>query len=225
MTLTLTKKEATWGWFFLFAHFLAVPFAAAVLCMLLGVTSEAVINELCFFLSTALAVMIFRPLLTQSLRNCAGRWRQTLRTALKGYLLYWLVNIAVTWIVLTIEPEFGNVNDENISSMLGESPLLMAIAVIFAAPLAEECLFRGWMFTGLAKKSLPLAYAVTCGFFSAAHIVGYLGIYPPRTLLLCFIQYLGPSYVLCRTCQTDDSLCAPLLLHMVINAMGCLYLE
>ena len=202
-----------------------MPFAVAFLCALLGIHSETVINELCFFLSAALALVIFRPLLTQSLRNCAGRWKQTMRNTLQGYLLYWLVNIAVTWIVLAIEPEFGNVNDENIGSMLGESPLLMTIAVIFAAPLAEECLFRGWIFTGLAKRNLPLAYAVTCGFFSAAHIMSYLGIYPPRTQLLCIIQYLGPSYVLCRTCHKDDSLCAPLLLHMCINAMGCLYLE
>ena len=224
MTLTLTKKEQILGWLFLLCQFLAVPFLVVLLCMLMGVYSEAVINVICFALNAVLAVLIFRRLLVRSFRNCAGRWRETLMTALKGFGMYWIVNIAVTWLTLLVEPDFGNVNDANISSMIGESPVLMALAVIFMAPLAEECLFRGWMFTGLAKRSLPLAYAITCGFFSAAHVVGYIGHYEPRTLLLCFIQYLGPSFVLCRVCQKNDSLCAPLLMHTAINAVGCLIL-
>ena len=224
MTLTLTKNEQRFGWLFLLCEFLLVPFAVSIVCMLMGIYSEAAINVICFFLNAALAVLIFRRLLVRSFRNCAGRWRQTLMTALKGFGMYWIVNIAVTWLTMLVEPDFGNVNDANISSMIGESPVLMALAVIFMAPLAEECLFRGWMFTGLAKRSLPLAYAVTCCFFSAAHVVGYIGLYAPRTLLLCFIQYLGPSFVLCRVCHKNDSLCAPLLMHTAINAVGCLIL-
>ena len=217
MTLTLTKKEVYGGWFFLLCQFVAVPFAVSLLCVLLGIYSDTVINLVCFFLNAALALILFRQLLTQSFRSCAGRWKGTVLTALKGLGLYWLVNFAVTWLVLSIEPEFGNVNDQNIGAMLGESPLLMTIAVLFAAPLAEECLFRGWIFTGLAEKSKALAYAVTCTFFSAVHILAYIGTYDALTLLLCFVQYLAPSFVLCRTCQRNDSLCAPLLLHMTIN--------
>ena len=217
MTLTLTKNEQRFGWLFLLCEFLLVPFAVSIVCMLMGVYSETVINVICFFLNAALAVLIFRRLLVRSFRNCAGRWRQPLMTALKGFGMYWIVIIAITWLTMLVEPDFANVNDANIGSMLGESPVLMALAVIFMAPLAEECLFRGWMFTGLAERSKPLAYAVTCVFFSGVHILAYLGTYDALTLLLCFVQYLAPSYVLCRTCCKDDSLCAPMLLHMTIN--------
>ena len=55
-------------------------------------------------------------------------------------------------------------------------------------------------------------------------MLGYIGSYDPLTLMLCFVQYLGPSFVLCRTCQKDDSLCAPLLMHMAVNALGCILL-
>ena len=224
MTLTLTKNEARWGWLYLILHFLAVPVVVAVICVLMGIWSETVINNICFFLNAALAVVFFRRLLARSFENCRGRWKETLWTAAKHFGLYWVLNIAVSLLVTAIDPEFGNVNDANISAMMAESPVLMSIAVIFAAPLAEECLFRGWMFTGLAKKNLPLAYAVTCCAFSAAHVVGYIGSYSPLTLVLCFVQYLGPSYALCRACQKNDSLCAPLLMHMVVNAIACLIL-
>ena len=222
MTLTLTKNERILGWIFLICEFLVVPFAVSLACVLVGITSETVINQVCFFLNAALAVVLFRRLLEQSLRNCAGRWGETLLTALLGLGMYWAVNLAMTYATVLVEPEFANVNDESIRTMLQQSPLLMPLAVIFAAPLAEECLFRGWIFTGLAKKSMPLAYLVTCGLFSAAHVVSYIGIYGPKTLLLCFIQYLGPSLILCRVCQKNDSLAAPILLHMAVNAMGCL---
>ena len=220
MTLTLTKKETAFGWLFLLCQFLAVPFAVSLLCVLLGIYSDTVINLVCFLLNAALALILFRQLLTQSFRSCAGRWKGTVLTALKGLGLYWLVNFAVTWLVLSIEPEFGNVNDQSIGAMLGEYPLLMTLCVIFAAPLAEECLFRGWMFTGLAKKSLPLAYAVTCCCFSAAHIVSYLGVYEPRTLLLCFVQYIPACISLGWAYAKSGSILSPIVIHMAINAIG-----
>ena len=167
-------------------------------------------------------MLIFRHLLEQSFRRCRGRWKQTVLTVLKGLGLYFLLNYAVNSLVFRIDPNFSNVNDATVGAMLAESPRLMTIAVIFAAPLAEECLCRGWMFTGLAEKSIPLAYCVTCGFFAAVHVLSYIGFYSPMTLALCFVQYLGPGIALCWVCQRDDSLCAPLMMHMSVNALACL---
>ena len=225
MTLRLTKQEKISGWVYLLLQMLALPFAVALVCVALGITSDALINGICFYLNAALALILFRKLLKQSLRNAAESWKKTVVTAMKGFGLYWLVNIMVNTIILYVQPEFGNVNDANVGAMIDEIPVLMTIAVIFAAPLAEECLFRGWMFTGLAERSVPLAYAVTCGFFSAAHVLGYIGTYDALTLLLCFLQYLGPSIALCWTCQKNDSLAAPLVLHIFINALGCIFLR
>ena len=217
MTLTLTKHEKRWGWVYLAAQKLVIPFVVAMVCMAMGITSEADMNLICFYLNAALAAAVFPNLLTKSFSGLRSRWKQTLMTALKGFGLYWLVSTAVAAAILMLKPDFANVNDQSIGIMLGERPVLMTVAVVFAAPLAEECLFRGWLFLGLAEKSRTLAYTVTCVFFSAVHILAYIGTYDALTLLLCFLQYLAPSYVLCRTCARDNSLCAPMLLHMTIN--------
>ena len=220
MTLRLTKNEKNRGWLLPLCEFLVFPITVSMGCSRLGIYSEAVFNQLCFFHNAALAAVLFRRLLGKSLDNCRGRWRETISTALTGFVLYWLASLLVTGAILVLKPDFANVNDQAIGSMLDESPVMMTLAVVFAAPLAEECLFRGWMFTGLAEKSLPLAYAVTCTVFSAVHILSYLGTCDALTLLLCFVQYLVPSFILCRTCQKSDSLCAPLLLHSVINILA-----
>ena len=225
MTLTLTKQEKILGWVYLLLQMLVLPFAVALVCVLMGITSDAVINGICFYLNAILALPLFRKLLKQSLRNAAEDWLATLRTALQGFGVYWLVNMVVNAAIAFLQPDFSNINDANVGTMISELPVMMTVAVILAAPLAEECLFRGWMFTGLAERSIPLAYVVTCGFFSAAHILGYIGTYDALTLGLCFLQYLGPSIALCWTCQKNDSLAAPLLLHMFINALGCVFLR
>ena len=217
MTLRLTKQEKRWGWVYLLAQMLVIPGLVATVCLARGITSEADMNLICFYINAILAVVVFRKLLVKSVDRCRGNWKQTLTTALKGFGLYWLVSTAVAAAILMLKPDFANVNDASVSAMVGERPLLMTIAVVFAAPLAEECLFRGWMFMGLAEKNRTLAYLVTCVFFSGVHILAYIGTYDALTLLLCFVQYLAPSFVLCRTCARDDSLCAPLLLHMTIN--------
>ena len=215
MTLTLTNWEKRWGWLFLVLQMFLIPNGCALLCICLGIWSDAVINGTAFFLNAALALVFFRSLLKKSLEN--ARWRRTVLTALKGFGLYWLLNLLVSWLIFVIRPDFANVNDAGVNAMIDEYPLLMSLAVVFAVPLAEECLFRGWLFTGLAEKSVPLAYAVTAVFFSAAHIAVYVGSFDPLTLLLCFLQYLGPSIALCWTCGQADSLLAPLLLHMIVN--------
>jgi membrane protease YdiL (CAAX protease family) len=220
MTLTLTKNEGRWGWFFLAAQFLLIPTLVAAVCPTLGIRTEADLNLCCFFLEACLGAFLFRELLRHSLRSCAGRWGRILLTALEGFGLYFLVSTAVLWLILLLRPDFSNINDAGVNALIDQRPLLMSLGVVFAAPLAEECLFRGWIFTGLARKSIPLAYCVTALTFSAAHIVGYIGIYDLKTLGLCFLQYLGPSLVLCRTCRKADSLMAPLLLHIFINTIA-----
>ena len=217
MTLRLTFREKRLGWFYLAAQMLVIPFAVAAVCMMLGIRSEADINLICFYLNAALAAAVFPNLLTKSFSGLGQRWKATLLTTLKGFGLYWLVSTAVAIALLALKPDFSNVNDASVTAMIAQRPVLMTIAVVFAAPLAEECLFRGWMFTGLMERSPVLAYTLTCAFFSAVHVLPYIGIYDALTLLLCFAQYLAPSFVLCRTCARDNSLCAPLLLHMSIN--------
>ncbi len=225
MTLTLTRSERILGGVYLLLQMLLIPFAVTLVCMSLGSPSEALINLICFFLNAILAAVFFRRLLVRSWRNAARNRKRTFGAAAKGFGLYWAINLAVNILILSLRPDFANANNAGVNAMIDEYPVLMTIAVIFLAPLAEECLFRGWIFTGLAGKSIPLAYAVSCGLFAAAHVVGYLGVYDPLALGLCLLQYLGPSFVLGWTCQKSDSLAAPLVLHMFINTLGCIFLR
>ena len=218
MTLTLTNWEKRWGILYLLAQMFLVPFGAVILCDALSIHSVAAVNLTAFFINAVLAVVFFRQLLRSSLKNF--RWGRTLRTAGAGFCLYWLANTVLMTAILALKPDFANINDTGINAMIDEFPVLMPLAVVFAAPLAEECLFRGWIFTGLAQKSLPLAYGITTLTFSLIHTLGYIGTCDAMTLALCTMQYLVPAAVLCWVCHKSDSLCGPLLLHMAINTIA-----
>ena len=158
MTLTLTRSEKIFGGVYLLLQTLLVPFAVTALCMALGNPSDALINLICFFCNAPLALVFFRRLLVRSWRNAARDRKRTLAVTAKGFGLYWAINLLITAAILALRPDFANANDAGVNAMIDEYPVLMTVAVIFAAPLAEECLFRGWIFTGLAQKSVPLAY-------------------------------------------------------------------
>ena len=225
MTLTLTRSEKTLGGVYLLLQVLLIPFAVTALCMALGNPSEALINLIWCFCNALLALVFFRRLLVRSWRNAARDWKRTMTVTAKGFGLYWAINLLITAAILTLRPDFVNGNNTGGNALIDEYPVLMTGAGIFLAPLAEESLFRGWIFTGRAQRSLPLAYGVSCGLFAAAHLVGYVGRYDGVSLLLCLLQYIGPSFVLCRICREADSLAAPLLLHMLINTLGCIFLR
>ena len=218
MTLTLSKQEKCWGAIYLFLQLLLVPYAAAIGCRILSVYSVAAVNLTAFFINAVLAVIFFHRLLLDSLKNF--RWDRTLCSVAVGFFLYWVLNTLVMTAILTLKPDFYNINDSGINVMIDEFPVLMPLAVVFAVPLAEECLFRGWLFTGLAQRSLALAYGITTLSFASVHMLGYIGACDALTLLLCTAQYLVPSAVLCWVCHKADSLLAPILLHMTINTIA-----
>lgn len=218
MTLTLSNFEKKWGLLYLLLQLFLVPYGAAILCAALSIRSVTAVNLVGFFANGVLAAVFFRELLRNSLKNF--RWGRTLWTAAKGFCLYWLLSEVVMTLILTVKPDFYNFNDTGINAMIDESPVLMPLAVVFAVPLAEESLFRGWIFTGLARRSLMLAYLVTTLSFAVIHVIGYIGLYDPLTLLLFTAQYLVPGAVLCWVCHKSDSLCAPVLLHMANNIIA-----
>ena len=220
MKLTLSNWEKRWGALYLLLQMFLVPWCAAVLCIALGVRSATAVNLVGFFANAGLSLLFFREVLMQSARNSLSGIRKTLGTAALGFVIYWLLSEAVMMLILALKPDFANINDMSVNAMIDEFPVLMPLAVVFAAPLAEECLFRGWLFTGLAERSLPLAYGATTLFFASIHIFGYIGTYDALTLGLCTMQYLVPGAVLCWTCRKADSLFAPLLLHMTINTIA-----
>lgn len=91
-------------------------------------------------------------------------------------------------------------------------PMLFLLATIVAAPIAEELLFRGFLFAGLARSRFGSASAVTSTAvaFAASHAGQYERV--DLTYLLVFGVLLGSARA------RSGSLYVPLTMHVFLNA-------
>jgi hypothetical protein len=95
-------------------------------------------------------------------------------------------------------------------------PLALTLDLVTAAlvaPLAEETLFRGLIFGGLAQRvPVPLAAAASALLFALSHGVGVLA--------PIFALGLGLAYVYRRT----GTIWGPILTHGLVNAVSVVLL-
>ena len=178
-------------------------------------------NLLYMTVNFAVMLLIFRRTLWQSLREFEGKM---LLSVLIGFGMCYGANLVLTtaYTVLDIMPE--NYNQEAVNSLLGGYPLAMTLCTVVLAPLAEECLFRGVLFTPFCKKCPWVGYVLSVLLFSGIHVVNAIGIQSPVELILCFVQYVPLSLFLCWACQKTRSIWGSITLHALINGISCLFM-
>lgn len=110
---------------------------------------------------------------------------------------------------IAVLPHLGPVFEEAKENPYGplNGPWLLALAVL-AAPLFEEFIFRGLIFSGL-RRSLPLVPAIlaNAGLFAIVH--------PPVSMLPVFVLGIAAAVAYERT----RVLIAPMIAHGVYNAV------
>ncbi len=213
--MTLTKTERNLGIFYAVFQKLCLPTILGFVCGLLGIRSNYVANFLFYSVNFLAWGYLFRRILIHSFQNLEN----LLPAVAVGIPAYYLASIAMSYLVLAIDPEFSNVNDATIGALLSAFPPL-AFAIIVLVPVAEECCFRGLLFVPFMHTRPWLGYALSAALFAAVHVTPYIGAVELKTLLLCYIQYIPAALVLCRACKKADSLAAPIVIHAFINAMG-----
>lgn len=209
----MTPTARVLGWFYYVFQLLALP------SLLLAAASQrgwddAQVNFGYYLLNFAACLLIFRTFLSDSLAQAGEKLGRLLVTVVLGFGLYYLWSRAFTRLL----PDFSNVNDEAVASMLHAHPALMLVGLVGLVPLAEECFYRGLLFTQV--KSRLWGYVLSTLVFAAVHVVGYVGTVDGGMLLLCMIQYIPAGLILAASCQASGTIFAPILIHTAVNAVA-----
>lgn len=93
---------------------------------------------------------------------------------------------------------------------------------VFLAPLVEELIFRGGLFSLLRRRNRLLAYVVNILVFGLYHI--WSNVIDSPLNLIYIIQYIPSTYALCRCYERTNSIWAGIFLHMLNNGMSLLAL-
>ena len=221
-----TPNETVFGFLYYILQLIIIPgIVMSVIMMLPRDISITIVNFVYFSVNFVVVLLIFRKFLAANFKSLLAYPWYTLRCAAIGLLIYIAGNTLFDLVIITLVPDFANVNDAAILEMVQKHYTLMSIGTVFLVPIAEECFYRGLFFRNLYDKNPILAYLVSMVAFSLAHVLNYVGMESFRTLALCFLQYLPAGFALAWSYRRSGSIFAPVLMHMVINQTGMLLMR
>ena len=225
VSLSLTGQELLLGWAYLALELLVLPSAISLLGAQFGGFSSSTANFIYYLTNGLCCAFVFRNALRESLVNAGNRMGAMLGAVIGGFLVLLGANQLMSALFNALIPGFVNANNAFVAGMVRENPLLMTVGTVILAPLAEECLFRGLLFTSVRKTNRVGAYVLSVLGFCAVHVAGYIGQADALTLILCFMQYVPAGIVLCACCEKTGSLFAPMLIHAAVNLGSILFLR
>lgn len=187
--------------------------------------NSAWVNFIYFCLNFLCLTFLLRSFLRKQLIYAGKHIGQILGFCVLGFGLYYIASTVLSVGIVSLYPEFSNMNDSSIADRFSESYWIMAIGTVLLVPVAEELMHRALIFGSLRKSHPIAAYPVSMVFFSAVHVMGYVGAVPAETIVLSFLQYLPAGWVLAWCYRKSGCIFVPILIHTAINAMGLLSLR
>ena len=221
LTVTLSVHERLWGLIYLALQIFLIPALLPVIDLFFDLhLSSAQLNFLFFCINFFCVVMLFRNFIWNNGKIALKKPVNIILTAIGVYYAYSISSLVVTTLINTLYPQFYNVNDSYVSSMVADDFPLMIIGTTLLVPLTEEVLYRGLIFGGLYNRSKLLAYAVSTLAFAALHVISYIGMYPSEHLLICLIEYIPAGICLGWAYAMSDSIWTPILIHTTVNSLA-----
>jgi membrane protease YdiL (CAAX protease family) len=130
-----------------------------------------------------------------------------------GFVIYMLVTVGITAIVSALIPGFDidQVQDTGFGNIAYRYEYILAfVTLVVLAPLAEEVLFRGYLY-GKLRRYIPVWASVllTSALFGLIHGQWNVG-----------VDVFALSIVLCILREITGSIWAGVLLHMIKNGLA-----
>lgn len=140
-----------------------------------------------------------------------------------GLIVYMLISASVLYLFSVLAPDINlkQAQDIPFSNLTHQYEYILAfLTLVILAPIAEELLFRGYLF-GKMKKHAPfwLATIITSVLFGGLHLIGGASLQwnvAADTFAL--------SLVLCSLRQITGNIWAGVLLHMIKNGVAYYFL-
>lgn len=218
LSVSLTRRDKLLGWIYYPIQLLLLPTVISFIFALIRVPlNEITLNFLYFSANFVIIFTVFFRFFKENAKNFFKKPLRCLGYLGFGYLILCGLSNAVQIFIQIVSPDFANVNDASIGTMVQSNPLLMFIGIVLLVPTAEEFLYRGIFFCQFYNRKPLAAYLITTCVFAAIHVVPYIGQHSPSLLALCFLQYLPAGFALGWVYAKTDSIWVSIGLHTIVN--------
>ncbi len=114
-------------------------------------------------------------------------------------------------------------NQAIISAVIRTSPVVMAITTIFLAPILEELIFRGIIFSWLYEVHPVIAHLLTAFIFSFMHIMNAVLSGNSAEWLQIFSYFLM-ALVFSYLYEKRNNIFVPMITHVMNNLISVIYI-
>lgn len=220
-----SRREQLGGWIYLPFYIFLLPVILTAIYIMMGHTGlsaedQIQMNLIYGILNFLILGFIFRKYLNESARQAFSRPGRFLIAILGGLAIYFFGSSAMASLSDYLIPGMENVNDAEIAELMNNGRLEMLIFTVALAPITEELIFRGLIFSSIYPRSRFWAYAVSICLFSLVHVLGYVGSYPLAMLGVCFLEYLPASFGLAWAMEFSGTIWANIGVHMLANTLA-----
>ena len=225
LTQRMTRQELLWGGLYFLCYLLVLPAGLEILFSLLSweytsTQGHLRLNLIYNVVNFLFMLLIFHRFLGKSLAAVKKRFWGFVQAVILGWVMYQAATSLVMLLCRLIRPDLQNLNNAYFADQARVNFTLTAAATIFLAPPVEECLFRGLLFSTIHQKSRFLAFAISATAFALVHITSYVSYYGVLGSALLLLQYLPAGLALGWAYEKADTILAPMVIHMVINAIS-----
>lgn len=183
-------------------------------------TDDASLNGAYYVVNFVVTAVLFRRFLADSLPLAAHNFLRFLKSVFLGFACYEILQIATVLLISVVAPETIAPNDETVRAIAEVNYNVMWVGAVLLAPIVEETLIRGLIFSNIRRKNRLLAYVLTALVFAAMHTLPYLGEMDLMTVGMNLLLYGLPSVALCVSYEYSGTIWSPIALHMIINALA-----
>jgi len=217
----MTKKERISGFLLIVAHSLVLPLLAGVFVRFVYIPglTDIRLNVAIYALSFILILIFMGGYMKKSFHMLIENFRNSVVAVASSYVIYYVLNFAVTYVIASIAAGIENPNDEALVSISALDKRSLVALALLLAPIVEEPFFRGVVFGTIKEKNRLWAYALSFLAFSVYHLYPYfISNYSPM-LFWNLLQYFPSSFALARCYERSGSIWACIVLHMLINGV------
>lgn len=215
----MSRYERLAGWCYLPFYVFLLSFILQQILPKLGFAlNERSLNLSFFLINFAATLLIFHSFLLSNFRNL--RFWDYLQTVILGFVFYYALNFAVSFVILRIAPDYVNPNNEAVNALANMAGAPMVLCIVLLGPLVEEVFMRGLIFGTVRRHSRVLAYIVSILAFSAIHIWQFAAGMSLKNLILFALQYVPGGIALAWSYEKSGSLWTNVTIHCLINAVS-----
>lgn len=185
-------------------------------------TATVWLNFLIDLINTVIALMILHKFFKRQLDDFfKNKVNILIAGCIVGLFMNYLANGIGSAIVNLFVSTSKSVNQQQVESLAKNIPVLMFITTGFLAPISEELIFRGIIFTGIRKYNRVLAYLGSGFIFGFIHVM--TSVFAGNVVeMVQMIPYMLSGFVFAYIYESQNNICASILTHMTNNIISLL---